>query len=91
MGPVIRFLGRCATGAGFIALGADALAFAESAGRSPYTLSWVGAHLALDETMPVVAAATGAGSPFGALPVSLALLWIGAMALVLAGRRALKP
>lgn len=87
MGGLMRFFARCATGAGFVALGADALYIVEAQGRPPYTLAWLGDVAALGESMPVLAAAAGTGSPLGALPVSLTLLWLGAVLFVANPRR----
>lgn len=83
-----RLIAWCLTGIGFLALGADALHFAESAGRSPYTLAWAATHGAWQETMPVLAAVTRAGTLVGELPVSLVLLWLGAVLFLMAGSRA---
>ncbi len=86
MNAVTRFVARCLTGAGFVALGADALFYAETAARPPYTLAWVGERSTVGEAVPVLAAATATGTPLGALPVSLVLLWLGAMFFVAAAR-----
>ncbi|MCB0285086.1 MAG: hypothetical protein KDE57_00430 [Calditrichaeota bacterium] len=84
MDRLMRFLARCVTGAGFVALGADALVLAESFRRTPYTLAWLGKHTAIADDAPVLAAATESGTFLGGLPISLVLLWVGAMLFVMA-------
>lgn len=86
MNAVTRFVARCLTGAGFVALGADALFYVESATRPPYTLAWIGEQSTVGDATPVLAAVTATGTPLGALPVSLVLLWLGAMLFVAAAR-----
>lgn len=84
-----RFLGRLLTGAGFIVLGADLLASLEVMAPAPRTLGEaVSGGLAAADGTVLVAAVFGEGmriGPLADLPLSLVLLWLGAMFL-LAGR-----
>jgi hypothetical protein len=81
----MRFLARCLTGLGLVALGADGLIFLERGTRTPYTLDWAMSRIGGND-QPVTAAVATQGDAMGGVPVSLICLWLGAVLFVLARR-----
>lgn len=83
MSVLMRFAGRAVTGAGVVALGADTVHFLETGRRTPYTLAWTADQMLVQDGLAVSTDAAGGTGLVGSLPLSLVLLWLGAVFFVL--------
>ncbi|MEM6666440.1 MAG: hypothetical protein AAF638_08565 [Pseudomonadota bacterium] len=84
MSALFRFLARALTAAGFAMLGADLLASLEAWTPSPYTLAWAYQFVPATENLTTIEAAMDGPPTVAVLPLSLALLWLGAIIFVIA-------